>query len=57
MCASALATLNSNSQRRMGMKKMTAKKPTVKKMGGGMAAKKKPMAKKMGGMGRKSAKY
>jgi len=57
MCASALATLKSNSQRRMGMKKMTAKKPTVKKMGGGMAAKKKPMAKKMGGMGRKSAKY
>lgn len=57
MCVIVLATLKSNSQRGMGMKKMTAKKPTVKKMGGGMAAKKKPMAKKMGGMGRKSAKY
>lgn len=39
------------------MKHMKAKKPTVKKMVGGMAAKKKPMAKKTGGMGRKSAKY
>lgn len=38
-------------------KKTMTKKPTVKKMAGGMAAKKKPMAKKAGGMGRKSAKY